>query len=84
MPPGLLFFLLLLARLLGGAFSSATLPTAQAYVADVTGRENRTAGMALLGAAFGLAVILGPALGRGLPPSSASSPPSSSRRGSPS
>ena len=65
-PPGLLFFLLLLARLLGGAFSSATLPTAQAYVADVTGRENRTAGMALLGAAFGLAVILGPALGAGL------------------
>ncbi|WP_243029984.1 MFS transporter [Thermus altitudinis] len=64
--PGLLFLLLLLTRLLGGAFSSATLPTAQAYVADVTGRENRTAGMALLGAAFGLAVILGPALGAGL------------------
>lgn len=66
LPPGLLFPLLLLARLLGGAFSSATLPTAQAYVADVTGRESRTAGMALLGAAFGLAVILGPALGAGL------------------
>jgi len=64
--PSLLFPLLLLTRLLGGAFSSATLPTAQAYVADVTGRENRTAGMALLGAAFGLAVILGPALGAGL------------------
>ncbi|RTI02967.1 MFS transporter [Thermus scotoductus] len=63
---GLLFPLLLLARLLGGAFSSATLPTAQAYVADITGREHRTAGMALLGAAFGLAVILGPALGAGL------------------
>ncbi|MGC8903744.1 MFS transporter [Thermus sp.] len=66
LPPGPLFPLLLLSRLLGGAFSSATLPTAQAYVADVTGRENRTAGMALLGAAFGLAVILGPALGAGL------------------
>ncbi|GLV49078.1 MFS transporter [Thermus sp. LT1-2-5] len=64
--PGLLFPLLLLARLFGGAFSSATLPTAQAYVADVTGRESRTSGMALLGAAFGLAVILGPALGAGL------------------
>ncbi|GAB5603299.1 MFS transporter [Thermus sp. FJN-A] len=63
---GPLFLLLLAARLLGGAFSSATLPTAQAYVADVTGRESRTAGMALLGAAFGLAVILGPALGAGL------------------
>jgi MFS family permease len=66
LPAGALFPLLLLARLLGGAFSSATLPTAQAYVADVTGREGRTAGMALLGAAFGLAVILGPALGAGL------------------
>ncbi|MFN4072232.1 MAG: MFS transporter [Thermus sp.] len=65
-PAGLLFPLLLLARLLGGTFSSATLPTAQAYVADITGREQRTAGMALLGAAFGLAVILGPALGAGL------------------
>ncbi|AFV76925.1 MFS transporter [Thermus oshimai] len=61
-----LFLALLLARLLGGAFSSATLPTAQAYVADVTGREERTGGMALLGAAFGLGVILGPALGAGL------------------
>lgn len=61
-----LFLALLLARLLGGAFSSATLPTAQAYVADVTGREERTAGMALLGAAFGLGVIVGPALGAGL------------------
>jgi MFS family permease len=65
-PQGLLFPLLLLTRLLGGAFSSATLPTAQAYVADITGRESRTGGMALLGAAFGLAVILGPALGAGL------------------
>lgn len=66
LPASALFPLLLLSRLLGGAFSSATLPTAQAYVADVTGREDRTAGMALLGAAFGLAVILGPALGAGL------------------
>ncbi len=66
LPAGALFPLLLLSRLLGGAFSSATLPTAQAYVADVTGREGRTGGMALLGAAFGLAVILGPALGAGL------------------
>ncbi|WP_117237820.1 MFS transporter [Thermus sediminis] len=66
LPQDLLFALLLFSRLLGGAFSSATLPTAQAYVADVTGRESRVGGMALLGAAFGLAVILGPALGAGL------------------
>lgn len=59
----LLFLLLLLTRLLGGVLSSATLPTAQAYVADLTGRESRTGGMALLGAAFGLGVVFGPALG---------------------
>ncbi|MGQ9754049.1 MAG: MFS transporter [Thermaceae bacterium] len=58
-----LFLLLLATRLLGGMLSSATLPTAQAYVADLTGRESRTAGMALLGAAFGLGIIFGPALG---------------------
>ena len=60
---GATFLLLLLARLVGGTFSSATLPTAQAYVADVTGRAERTAGMALIGAAFGLGVIVGPGLG---------------------
>lgn len=58
-----LFVLLLFARLLGGILSSATLPTAQAYVADLTGQEARTGGMALLGAAFGLGVVFGPALG---------------------
>jgi MFS family permease len=61
-----LFALLLLSRAGGGTFSSATIPTAQAYVADVTGREDRTAGMAVIGAAFGLGVIFGPAIGAGL------------------
>ncbi len=58
-----LFLGLLLSRLVGGAFSSATLPTAQAYVADLTEKQDRTAGLALLGAAFGLGVVVGPALG---------------------
>lgn len=57
---------LLGARVLGGAFSSATLPTAQAYIADSTGRADRTAGMALIGAAFGLGVVFGPAIGAAL------------------
>lgn len=61
-----LFGLLLASRLLGGALSSATLPTAQAYLADITPREERTQGFALLGAAFGLGVIFGPAIGAGL------------------
>jgi MFS family permease len=61
-----LFLLMLGARLLGGAFSSATLPTAQAYLADITPREKRTQNFALLGAAFGLGVIFGPAIGAAL------------------
>ncbi len=61
-----LFGSLLGTRLLGGAFSSATLPTAQAYIADSTGRADRTAGMALIGAAFGLGVVFGPAIGAAL------------------
>jgi len=62
-PTPVLFGALLAARLLGGAFSSATLPTAQAYMADLTGRSDRTAGMAMIGAAFGLGVIFGPLIG---------------------
>lgn len=61
-----LFVFLLLSRLLGGAFSSATLPTAQAYLADITPREQRTQSFAILGAAFGLGVIFGPAIGAAL------------------
>ncbi len=57
---------LLAARLFGGAFSSATIPTAQAYIADTTERDDRTAGMALIGAAFGLGIVFGPAIGAGL------------------
>lgn len=61
-----LFLVLLSARLLGGAFSSATLPTAQAYLADLSDRADRTARFALLGAAVGLGIVLGPALGAAL------------------
>ncbi|MFW6051724.1 MAG: MFS transporter [Myxococcota bacterium] len=60
------YVLLLASRFLGGAFSSATFPSAQAYVADITGRRDRTAGMAVMGAAFGLGVILGPGIGAAL------------------
>ena len=55
--------LLLAARMLGGLLSSATLPAAQAYIADITAHHERTAGMALVGAAFGLGLIFGPILG---------------------
>ncbi|MCB9597329.1 MAG: MFS transporter [Sandaracinaceae bacterium] len=63
---GALLAALLGARVVGGAFSSATLPTAQAYAADISGREQRTSAMAVIGAAFGLGIIFGPAIGAGL------------------
>lgn len=54
--------LLFLARILTGMFA-ATVPTAMAYISDVTSEENRAKGMGLVGAAFGLGFILGPAAG---------------------
>lgn len=48
---------------IGAGIAGATIPTAQAYIADVTTREHRTQGMALIGAAFGLGFTLGPLLG---------------------
>lgn len=61
-----LFACLLGARIIGGLLSSATLPTAQAYIADITDRKDRTSGMAVVGAAFGLGVVFGPGIGAGL------------------
>jgi len=55
-------FMLFVSRLLAGA-AAANIATAQAYVADITTEENRTQGMAMIGAAFGLGFVLGPALG---------------------
>lgn len=50
-------------RLLSGIISSAALPTAMAYIADITEGEDRSKGMGLMGAAMGLGMIFGPALG---------------------
>lgn len=50
------------ARMLSG-FGTANIATAQAIIADVTGPEDRARGMGLLGAAFGLGFLLGPAIG---------------------
>ncbi len=52
---------LLASRLFAGA-ATANLAIARAYVADVTTPENRSKGMGLIGASFGLGFILGPAL----------------------
>lgn len=53
---------LFVARLVAGA-GNANIPVAQAYVADVTTPEHRAKGMGLIGAAFGLGFVLGPAIG---------------------
>jgi DHA1 family multidrug resistance protein-like MFS transporter len=56
-------WLLYAARILGGIFSSATLPVSAAYVADMTTNEERGRGMAWLGTAVSLGFVVGPALG---------------------
>jgi MFS family permease len=53
---------------IGAGIAGATIPTAQAYIADVTGPEERARGMALIGAAFGIGFCFGPLLGAGFLP----------------
>lgn len=55
--------MLFVARFIGGMLSSATIPTAQAYVADTTSIAERGKGMAMMGAAMGMGMIFGPAVG---------------------
>ena len=54
--------ILIVARFAAGAMAG-NIAAAQAYVADVTPPERRAQGMGLIGAAFGLGFILGPAIG---------------------
>lgn len=53
---------LFVGRFLAGLFG-ANISTAYAYVADVTTNEDRTKGMGMIGAAFGIGFIFGPAIG---------------------
>jgi DHA1 family tetracycline resistance protein-like MFS transporter len=55
-------WMLFAARALAGA-CAGNVAAAQAYIADVTKPEERAKGMGLIGAAFGLGFIIGPALG---------------------
>lgn len=54
--------LLLAARALSGVFA-ANISVAQAYVADVSTKENRAKGMGMVGAAIGLGFVFGPPIG---------------------
>lgn len=56
-------WVLFVARIIGGILSSANMPTAMAYVADITTPEDRGKGMGIIGAAIGLGFIFGPAIG---------------------
>lgn len=54
-------WMLFAARGLAGFFA-ANISAAQAYIADITSKEQRSVGMGLIGAAFGLGFVLGPVL----------------------
>lgn len=57
-----IFSLLVTYRFLAG-MGSANISAANAYIADITTKENRAKSMALIGAAFGLGFIFGPPAG---------------------
>ena len=54
--------MLFVGRILDG-ITGGNISTAQAYIADITTEENRAKGMGMIGAAFGLGFIFGPAIG---------------------
>lgn len=55
-------WMLFASRLLDG-FTGGNISVAQAYITDITDEKNRARGLGLLGAAFGLGFIIGPAIG---------------------
>jgi MFS family permease len=57
----LLFGVFLVARMIGGLWG-AGFGVIQAYISDISSPENRTKNMGYMGAAFGLAFLIGPAL----------------------
>jgi DHA1 family tetracycline resistance protein-like MFS transporter len=54
--------MLFVARIIAG-ICGASVGTAAAYIADITPPENRSRRMGLIGAAFGVGFVLGPAIG---------------------
>jgi len=55
-------WMLFASRILAG-LTAGNISVAQAYIADITDEKNRARGMGMLGAAFGIGFILGPAIG---------------------
>lgn len=56
------YLMLLLSRIIAG-IGGSNIGVAQAYIADVTTKENRSKGMGLIGSAFGLGFVFGPLMG---------------------
>lgn len=56
------YWWLFVARVISG-FASGNISAAQAYVADITTPAERSRGMGLIGAAFGMGFVLGPLIG---------------------
>lgn len=62
---GFILSILFLSRILDG-LTGGNLTVAQAYITDVTEEQNRAKGLGMVGAAFGLGFIIGPAAGGAL------------------
>ncbi len=56
------YIILLVSRIVAG-IGGSSISVAQAYIADVTTKENRAKGMGVIGAAFGLGFVFGPLMG---------------------
>ncbi|MFC2030485.1 MFS transporter [Chloroflexota bacterium] len=61
----LILGILFASRILDG-ITGGNISVAQAYITDITDEENRARGLGLMGAAFGLGFVIGPALGGAL------------------
>ena len=56
------YLILLVSRIVAG-IGGSSIGVAQAYIADVTTKENRAKGMGIIGSAFGLGFVFGPLIG---------------------
>lgn len=56
-------WMLYVIRIAGGILACATMPTAMAYVGDSTSLEKRGSAMGMIGAAMGMGMVFGPAMG---------------------
>jgi len=56
------FALLIISRIVGG-IGGSSVSVAMAYIADITTKKDRSHGMGMIGAAFGLGFVFGPLIG---------------------